>query len=73
VAEAVIGYTARSPYLYNRSFYNQHICRMPSGIIGGLDRYRPDEEYMAGMWTGLSQYISGLLTLKDRIGQAFSS
>jgi hypothetical protein len=72
-AQLVLPYTARSPYQYNRQFYEQHIEQIPVLIAGELDKYKPKEESQQSLWNNISAYLKKLLGLKTQIFQSFNA
>jgi len=72
LAKAIFRQTAKKPYQYNRSFYNQHIDLIPVHIVGELERFTP-EENLRTMWSNMSEYIIKLITLKIQIIKAFNT
>lgn len=71
LTRAVFRHTAKTPYQYNRSFYNQYIDRIPIQIIGELEKFTPAEEHLRTMWSNMSEYIIKLSTLKIQTLKAF--
>jgi hypothetical protein len=69
----IFRHTAKSPYQYTKSFYNQHIHLAPAKIAAELGSFAPQEEYVKNMWNGISDYISKLINLKVNTIQAFNS
>lgn len=69
----IFRHTAKNPYQYNRSFYNQHIHLIPIHIVGELERCTPPEENLRTMWSNTSEYIIKLITLKIQTIKAFNS
>lgn len=73
LTKAVFRHTAKNPYQYNRSFYNQYIHLIPVHIVGELERCTPPEENLRIMWSNTSEYIIKLITLKIQTIKAFNS
>lgn len=73
LTRAFLKQAAKSPYQYNRAFYNELVHLLPVAISGELAGYAPKEEYLKGMWNSLSEHITKLLTLKQQTLNAFKS
>lgn len=73
LAQAFLKQAAKSPYQYNRAFYNELVHLLPVTITGELAGYAPKEEYLRGMWSSLSEHIAKLLSLKQQTLNAFKS
>lgn len=70
--KAIFRHTAKNPYQYNRSFYNQHIDLIPVQIVADLEKFTP-EENLRTMWSNMSEYIIKLITLKIQSIKAFNT
>lgn len=68
----IFKYTAKNPYQYNRSFYNQHMHLVPYAIIVELEKCTPADEYLRNTWSNTSDYIVKLITLKIQTQKAFN-
>lgn len=73
LARAFLKHAAKSPYQYNRAFYNELVHLLPVAIGGELAGYAPKEEYLRGMWSSLSEHITKLISLKQQTVNAFKS
>ncbi len=71
ITRALLQYTAKNTYQYNRSFYKEHIHLLPTQIGGELQQFAPKEEYLLNLWNNISEYIHKLLYLKYQAGQVF--
>lgn len=72
-AKAVLKYTAKNPYQYNKTFYNQNAHLLPISIINELEKFTPKDEQFGDSWTKNSEHIIRLLTLKTQTLQSFQS
>lgn len=68
----IFKHTAKNPYQYNRSFYNQHIHLIPGPAVTELERCTPSEEHLRNTWSNTSDYIIKLITLKIQTQKAFN-
>jgi hypothetical protein len=68
---AILHFTAKNPYQYTRSFYNDMASVLPAAIATELENCSPKEAYLRSMWTNLSDHIIRLLTLKQQTLKAF--
>ncbi|MEI6945894.1 DUF5691 domain-containing protein [Paraflavisolibacter sp. H34] len=71
LALGVLRHTARNPYAYPRPFYNGLAARLPVRLISELPACTPKEPHFASQWTHLSDYLAGLLQLKQETLNAF--
>ncbi len=71
LTKKIFAFTAKNPYQYNRSFYNQHIQLIPVQASGILESCMPSEEYAKNSWAITVAYINKLLVLKQQVKQAF--
>lgn len=72
LAKAVLRFTAKSPYQFNKAFYNNIVHLLPIPIAGELEKCTPKEEHFRAMWSNLSGYIIKLLELKLQTLKAFN-
>ncbi len=72
LAKAILKHAAKSPYQYNRSFYNETVHRMPAAIVTELDKYSPPEEHLRASWAGMSEHITKLAAIKQQTITAFN-
>ncbi|MEP7377315.1 MAG: DUF5691 domain-containing protein [Chitinophagaceae bacterium] len=73
LSKNIFKHTAKNPYQYNRSFYNQHIHLIPGSAIAELEKCTPAEENLRNTWSNTSDYIIKLITLKIQTLKAFNS
>jgi len=73
LTKTIFMYTAKNIYQYNRSFYNECIHLISASIVGELEEYTPDVAYYQTVWSGMSEYLIKLITLKQQTIQAFQS
>lgn len=73
LTKAIFHFTAKRPYQYNRSFYNQNMQFIPTKIIPELEKCTPPDEYNKMTWSKTSNYITKLLTIKHQTAQAFGN
>ncbi|HYE55961.1 MAG TPA: DUF5691 domain-containing protein [Chitinophagaceae bacterium] len=71
-AKSIFKVTAANVYQYNRSFYSQHIQRIPLSIAGELEKCTPREEHLRSSWSNMSEHIIKLLALKQQTTKAFN-
>lgn len=71
ISKELFKYIAKNPYQYNRAFFNRHIHLIPVQIAGELENAVPKEEHLRSSWTGISEHIRQLLTLKVQTIKAF--
>lgn len=69
----IFKYTAKNPYQYNRSFYNQHIHLIPGPVVAELEKCTPADEHLRNTWSNTSDYIIKLITLKIQTLKAFNA
>lgn len=72
VAKAVLKFTAREVYQYNKQFYRQVIRLIPVSIVGQLDSFTPTEEQKKPYWQTQRDELARLLTLKQQILESFN-
>ncbi|MEP6748966.1 MAG: DUF5691 domain-containing protein [Bacteroidota bacterium] len=72
LAASILRHAAKSPYQYNRSFFNQHIHLIPFAIAAELERFTPTDDGFRVMWSNTSGYILKLLSLKIQTLKAFN-
>lgn len=72
LALLILRHTAKNPYQYNRSFYNQHIHLIPGKAALSLEKFTPAEDYYKNTWSNTSEYILKLLSLKAQTLQSFN-
>lgn len=72
-ASAVLKFTAKNPYQYNKAFYNQIIYVLPLAITVKVESYAPKEEHFGHMWSNLSAHLLKMLTLKQQTLTTFNA
>ena len=72
LSKKIFTHTAKNPYQYNRSFYNQYIHLIPGPAIVELEKCTPAEEHLRSTWSNTSDYIIKLITLKIQTLKAFN-
>lgn len=68
----IFRYTAKNPYQFNRSFYNNLIHLMPVQIVSELEKCTPADEHFRTNWSNTSEIIIKLVTLKIQTIKAFT-
>lgn len=63
-SKAVLKFTSKNPYQYNKSFYNEIIHLLPGPMAFELEKFKPQEEQLEKIWNNLSEHISKLIALK---------
>lgn len=66
-------HAAKNYYQYNRAFFNQQIHLIPLSILPELEKFSPAEEYARGAWANITQHVTKLLQIKQRINQSFNA
>jgi Family of unknown function (DUF5691) len=72
LTRAIFRFTAKSPYQYSKTFYNNIIHVLPVSIINELETFAPPEDYYKTLWKTQSDYITQLATLKAETIRAFN-
>jgi len=72
LSKNIFKHTAKNPYQYNRSFYNQYIHLIPGPAVAELEKCTPAEEHLRSTWSNTSDYIIKLITLKIQTLKAFN-
>jgi hypothetical protein len=73
LAKNIFKHTAKNPYKYNKSFYNQYIHLIPGPAVAELERCTPAEENLRNTWNNISGYIIKLITLKIQTLKVFNA
>jgi hypothetical protein len=69
----IFTHAAKNPYHYTRSFFSQHIARIPSAVEPELGMFVPAEEYQRNSWMKTKEYIAKLINLKNQITTTFTA
>ncbi len=71
-SDALLLYTVKNPYQYNKAFYNRIAHLLPAGMLSHLESLSPQEAHLKSMWSNLSEYLVKLLELKVQTLKAFN-
>jgi Family of unknown function (DUF5691) len=73
LARRIFEQAVKNPYQYNRTFFNQHIERIPAAIARELDSFRSEVPYQQNTWGNVSTSIHQLIQLKTQTLQSFNA
>ena len=70
-SNAVLAFTSKNPYRFNKVFYSNIIHLLPLSLTHELDKIETAEGYR-NLWQNISEHISKLLSLKSQTIKAFN-
>lgn len=73
LAKAVLSFTSKDVYAYNKTFYRGAAKNIPVAMLKELESIMPSDDRLKAYWRNQSNELSGALTLKQQILQSFSS
>ncbi|RFM30117.1 DUF5691 domain-containing protein [Deminuibacter soli] len=71
LTKVIFTHVAKQPYLYNRTFFQQHIRHIPESVLPLLAQLAPKEAYAARVWQQTSAFVVRLVSLKEQTIRVF--
>lgn len=73
LTKAILRYTAREVYQYNKQFYKQAVALIPASILNHLDSFTPSEDQRKPYWQTQRDELARLLMIKQQTLQSFNA